>query len=596
MIWPRRHASGTPAVVLPRTDACSECLDDEVAVIQGREALERLLSPVCASLSRAFQVESIASRLCPALLGDGRVAVFALQEHIASEQADELLRRVQMKGYALAQPARYVLDAPLLLALARNELGAAGAGMAPVHSRSALAAAFQELVEWGVRHEASDLHLNLYPARAHSEVKYTIGGRYLAPERFRQMPTGLLTDMLAVVWMDIRGGNGALFDPTTEQQGSLSYSVDGREVSLRWASMAADEGPSVCLRFLVNDPGRAWPGLSELGYLPDQVACIERVMLSEGGAIVFSGVVGSGKSTTLACLAAGLPAHRKLITLEDPVEYRIPKAIQNSLVRSLDADQPLAYAAKLRILKRSAMTDVLLGEIRDAESGLAFMDLASSGVNVYTTVHAASAASVPDRLASEFIGVSRDLLLAPGSLRLIVHQALLPRLCPQCSLPASALLDGARRADGRHCEGGYWARWLDHIATCFRVDPQPLRVRNPEGCAQCRRGGVAPLQGYRGRTVAAELIEPALSPDFLQAVRRQRTAQWLAVHAARLARRGVQAEDVWRTAMDSALLKALHGEVDPRDIEVRFHAFETRRRQVAHRQRCHSSLDGSGVS
>src|SRR3546814_3399564 len=97
-----------------------------------------------------------------------------------------------------------------------------------------LAEAFQDLVEWGARHDASDIHLNVRLNEAESEVKYTISGRYLAPERFRRIPTSTLLDMLSVAWMDIRGGNGAVFDPfirseehTSELQSlmRISYAV-----------------------------------------------------------------------------------------------------------------------------------------------------------------------------------------------------------------------------------------------------------------------------------------------------------------------------------------------------------------------------------
>ncbi|MGP1613729.1 MAG: ATPase, T2SS/T4P/T4SS family, partial [Pollutimonas bauzanensis] len=129
-----------------------------------------------------------------------------------------------------------------------------------------------------------------------------------------------------------------------------------------------------CLRLLERQAAACLPTLEQLGYLPDQIGLIERAMLSEGGAIIFAGTVGSGKSTTLASLIAGLPAHRKVITIEDPVEYLIPRAIQNSVARNLGAAAHQNYAAKLRALKRSAMSDVLLGEIRDEETGRAFMD------------------------------------------------------------------------------------------------------------------------------------------------------------------------------------------------------------------------------
>src|SRR3546814_15800503 len=139
----------------------------------------------------------------------------------------------------------------------------------------------------------------------------------------------------------------------------------------------------------------------------------------------------------------------------DPVEYLIPAAIQNTVVRNLDVAAHDNYAAKLRALKRSAMTDVLLGEIRDIETGKAFMDLAGSGVNVYTTVHAPSAALIPQRLASDFIGVSGDFLATAGMLKLLVFQVLLPVLCRQCPLPVTQFLEGGDRK--KVGEGKRWS-------------------------------------------------------------------------------------------------------------------------------------------
>lgn len=551
----------------------------QAVLLECREQLDALIPGAQRSLSDEFQVQGLAGRLCPVLMSDQTVALFALIEHVGSDQADELLRRIEQRGYELSDPARYILDAPLLLAVARNQLSSSSEladTQALRHSRTALAAAFQDLIEWGVRHGASDLHLNVHLSQSESDVKYTIRGRYLAPERFRNMPTRMLVDMLSVVWMDIRGGNGALFDPHAEQQGSLIRRVDGADVVIRWASLAADTGPSVCLRLLVQDINLAATDLQALGYLPQQIADIERVMLSEGGAIIFAGTVGSGKSTTLATLISGLPGYRKVVTVEDPVEYRIPNAIQNTVTRSLSDAQPQAYAAKLRTLKRSAMTDVLLGEVRDHETGQAFLDLAGSGVNVYTTVHAPSAAIVPERLASDFINVSRDFILTPGVLRLLVFQCLITRLCSQCSHPVSQLSKGAYAADGRYRTGREWSAWLDRIQDTYQVDPVSMRIRNSEGCAQCNAEGIDALKGYAGRTVAAELIEPALLSGYLDSVRTGRIDAWLQEQTARVTRKGLLSSSVWHTAMDSAVIRALEGQVDPRDIERHFQSFDTR--------------------
>jgi type II secretory ATPase GspE/PulE/Tfp pilus assembly ATPase PilB-like protein len=493
-------------------------------------------------------------------------------------------------------PQRYALDASLLLSVARGQFdphasrpgrawpdpAAAGpAGQGSERARTALAEVFQEVVEWGVRHGASDIHLNVCWSRPESEVRFTIAGRYVEPERFRRLPTRTLADMLAVAWMDIQGGNGVVFDPQVEQQGRLCRHVDGRPIVLRWASLAADQGPSVCLRLLERDSLAPGHGLERLGYLPDQVAAMQRAMHCEGGAIVFAGTVGSGKSTTLACLVAGIPAHRKIITIEDPVEYLIPGAIQNTVARDAGRQGGEgAYTAKLRALKRAAMNDVLLGEIRDPESGRAFVDLAGSGVSLYTTVHAPSAWLASERLASEAVGVPRDFLATPGILKLLVYQALLPRLCAHCALPASRLLAGAPGADGRQRDGAAWRLWLERLRRLYGCDPAALRVRNPQGCPQCRNPQVPELNGCSGRTVAAEYLEPELVPGFYEYVRRGPAAAGAGpsrLHAGRNAAQGA-GQGAWRGAMDSAVHKALAGEVDPRDIEARFQSFETRER------------------
>lgn len=539
VVHPSRYAAAR-AGVLPDTEA----------LLGMRPALRR-------SLSTEFGVEALAARICPVELDDGSAAIFALAEHVGSDQADELARRIAQAGYPAAEPARYVLNASLLLAVARDAFHRPNEAAEPAGGRGALAEAFHELVEWGVLNGASDLHLNVNLHEPESEVKYTLCGRYVAPECFRRMPTSMLMEMLSVAWMDVSGGNGAVFDSSTEQQGSILRNYAGREVMLRWASMASDKGPSVCLRLLEKNSVANIPALESLGYLPDQIETLEHALASGGGAVVFAGTVGSGKSTTLASLIARLPADRKVITIEDPVEYTIPGAIQNSIARRLDTDAHAAFATKLRALKRSAMSDVLLGEVRDRETGLAFMDLAGSGVNVYTTVHAPSAAFIAERLASDFIGVSRDFLAMPGTLKLLVWQALLPRLCA-CAEPVLA-------RPGRDAGAQAWLRALEAL---FPGPVEALRVRSPDGCTACRAQGLPELFGYDGRSVAAEMIEPRLHPQLLDWVRdRGRGALPLSM----------------RPAMGAAMAAAYQGVFDPADIERRFHTFamESRLRSLS---------------
>ena len=492
-------------------------------------------------------------RWCPVQFEDDSAGVLALAECVALDQVQALLLHLAQLGYTLSPVSRLIVAPALLLAIVRGEYetgsdvpASTSELRSALHAGRELSHAFHDIVAWGVRHGASDIHLNVRTREDTSEIRFSLSGRYLAPSRFHRLSTTMLLDMLSVAWMDVTGGNGALFDPSIEQQGALVRQVDGRDVLLRWSSLSADAGPSVCLRILLRDHVSPDLTLDSLGYLPDQVALIERVMQAEGGAIVLAGTVGSGKSTTLARLMARLPSYRKLISLEDPVEYLIAGAIQVTLARNLGVSAHEDFAAKLRALKRSGMTDVLLGEIRDAETGRAFMDLVGSGVNVYTTVHAPSARSIPDRLTSDFIGVSRDFCAGSGVFRMLVYQALLPRLCAACALSATDVQQP--EAGLLSCsEPRSWLQWLELIQQLYGQPAQALRIRNTQGCDQCQPGQDPSLFGYAGRTVVAEIIEPLI---------------------------GLHQQ---RSAMDCAVGKAFAGHIDPRDIEPRFHAFETER-------------------
>jgi len=556
----RPHVAETPAAP-PRFDSV------DAPVFEGLDDILAMRPAFLRSLSFELGVEALAARLCPILLEDGTVAILALAEHVGGDQADALARHAVRRGYRMAQQQRYVLPAPLLLAIARGQAtpGTAVRRNAPDPcSGTALSDAFQDMLEWGVRHGASDLHINIHLREAESEVRFTLSGRYVAPERFQRLPTRTLMDMLAVVWMEVKSGNGAVFDPSAEQQGSLVKRVDGRRVLLRWASLAAERGPSVCLRLLHRDALVQMPSLASLGYLPHQCSAIESALATQGGAIVFSGLVGSGKSTSLAAMIARVPSDRKVITLEDPVEYLIPNAVQNSVARELRETAHDDYRSKLRTLKRSAMNDVLLGEVRDLESGRAFLDLVGSGVSVYTTTHAASAALVGDRLASDFIGVPRDFLATPGVLKLLVHQALLPALCAECALG----VDGVAEFSEPPAGAASWRSWLDILQRLYGADAGQLRWRNPAGCPSCRQAGTMQLAGYRGRTVVAEHIEPAQEPELLHCMRRGDSLGYLGKPPAAFP--GMHRPEAFASILHCAIYKALSGAVDMRDVERAF--------------------------
>lgn len=193
------------------------------------------------------------------------------------------------------------------------------------------------------------------------------------------------------------------------------------------------------------------------------------------------------------------------------------------------------------------------------------MDLAGSGVSVYTTTHAPSAALVGDRLASDFIGLPRDFLATPGVLKLIVHQALLPLLCSECSLGFGDIAGSTSTPpDG----AAAWSGWLETLKRIYDADTRALRFRNVEGCAACRQAGGGHLAGYRGRTVVAEYIEPAMDYELLQCIRHGQSLDYLRRAPAGFP--GMHRPERIVSILHCASYKALKGQIDVRDVERAF--------------------------
>ncbi len=525
---------------------------------------------------------SVLDRICPVLFEDGTAGVFVMRGNDYDDQVMAVINLLMQKKFRLQQAPLYSVARPVFLSLIKplrlNDERALATVLTGSENLPPLIKIFDEIVEWAVDVGASDIHFNVRTTDANSQVRFTINGDYLVFDKFSKYPTSFMLEMLSLVWMEIKGGNGAVFDPTVEQQGRLERTVSGSRFTLRWASLAADGGPSVCLRLLKSEAISAAPTLSSLGYLSSQVASFERATLIEGGAVVLSGMVGSGKSTTIACLMRNIPSHRKVITIEDPAEFIIPHALQNTLTRSLNGSDTHVFDAKLATIKRSAMNDLLIGEIRDSAGGRAFMDLAASGANLYTTVHARSCLLICERLSSTLIGVARDFLASPGVLKLLVHQMLLSALCKYCSLSFFEVNpDQPWRCVKGYARNHLWfARWAEAIACTYQLDLNRLRFRNESGCDRCRRVSIQGLAGIEGRTVIAEMIEPARELDFLDGLdsgNRSKLRRWYEERP----RAALTSEDMTgKSVFDSAIFKISVGHVDPRFVEAKFGLFNER--------------------
>ncbi|MFY3550749.1 general secretion pathway protein [Achromobacter sp. LC458] len=565
-----------PAPVLSMAPAHVQETDSLEGHLDSFEDVDRLHPPF--ELLRVDWCGSeAAAKACVAQLEGNKYVVFVKQ----GEQESDVYRAVLQRAREAAKSDEvdiYTVNPVVLLALVRERMQAKDVKQRTsrtrsLGARSAVRVGFHDLSAWGIRNGASDMHLNIDTTAPISRVSATIDGQYTTPKQL-SMPTERLIEMGNVAWMDVHGGSGLFLDMAKEQQGRLYEVVDGRSYMLRWGSFVTDKGPSITLRILDMEAKVEPVDMGTLGFLPSHIAKFQRCLQSMGGAIVIGGIPGSGKTVTNAQLIVRLPETRKVMTIEDPVELTIPRALAASLSRSLDGSDRDAMRSKLMALKRAAASDVFLGEIRDQLTGSAFVDIVLAGGSLYTTTHVGHALSIPQRFASSEIGVPRATLGTPGVLKLLAHQALMPVMC-SCALPASSLLDGAADRLGVRQDRDTWSRYLGDIEALYGFDSSRIRVRDPLGCEKCRIKGIPELFGYAGRTVVAEMFEPSSDPDALRAISQGDELRLREIYAGHRASGYDQPDMEGKTTMDCAVYKMSQGMIDPRDIEPHFQAFAT---------------------
>lgn len=517
--------------------------------------------------------EQLASRMCPVTLENGEWIVLVTPDYKKSDVLLEVVSTVKKRTNNTDEVKIIAVTSSLLL----NVRDIENIRSVKTHTQeqaNAYLASFYEFMAWGVRNNASDVHFNVENRELNSQVHYSIDGQYLAPTT-HQIPTTQLREILNVAWQKSHGGSGPVFSSSVEQQCRVETIVDQEHVMGRWASLATDRGPSVTLRLLKTELSLVGQSLAEQGFLPSQIAAFERSLLSDGGGLLLAGVVGSGKSTTIATLLGMLPSTHKIITLEDPVEFRIKNALQNTITRTLDGNDHGAFHSKLATIKRSAPHDLMIGEIRDRQTASAFHDMAGSGTRVYSTVHAKSVMQIPERLWSESLGIPSDFLASPGMLNLLVFQALIPRLC-DCAMPIE-LLTKTGGVDGRGAQRDvrFWIDYLERFDRLYGVGYADVKIRNTEGCIKCRKKEIPQLNGYNGRTVVAEMIEPNTDRNILHCISAKDTLG-LQLHLDKAARSAIDDSDMTnKTIMECAVYKVVNGIFDPRDVEARTQSFET---------------------
>lgn len=314
---------------------------------------------------------------------------------------------------------------------------------------------------------ASDIHIE--PGSRHAEVRFRIDGVLRARETLA-LPQALAFISRVKVLADLD-----ISERRRPQDGRISLPVAGRSVDLRVSVIPSQHGESLVVRLL--DPDASLRDLDELGF-PAPVLSVARTAIGKPhGLVLVTGPTGSGKTTTLyAALRQLADGHRKILTIEDPIEYRLPGIAQSQANAAIG----VTFASALRSFLRHDPDVVMVGEIRDAETARTAVQAAMTGHLVLSTIHTNDAPSAILRLMD--MGVE-DYLVA-STLSAVFAQRLVRRLCPAC--------------EGKGCETcsgeGYRGRLA--IAEGFGVDDAIRQIIQSGLDENVLRQALA-KQGYR---------------------------------------------------------------------------------------------------
>ncbi len=319
------------------------------------------------------------------------------------------------------------------------------------------------LLEEALEQRASDIHLE--PVDGALRVRYRVDGVLVERD---PVPPALAPAVVSRIKLL---GDLDIAEQRLPQDGRFGLRLRGRHIDLRLSSIPTLPGESLVLRLLDREEVRL--DLGALGFGGEALERVTAMLRRPHGMVLVTGPTGSGKSTTLHAALAGLnEPGRKIITVEDPVEYRLPGINQIQV----NPAAGLTFSGALRAIVRQDPDIIMVGEMRDPETARIAVQSALTGHLVLSTLHTNDAASGITRLRD--MGVEPYLVTA--TLNGIVAQRLVRRLCPRCATPGEAPAALAERlgADPRACR----------------------RLPRPRGCSHCN--GI----GYRGRIALTEVL------------------------------------------------------------------------------------------
>ncbi len=322
------------------------------------------------------------------------------------------------------------------------------------------------IVTRAVKQGASDIHIE--PQEKDLRVRYRIDGVLHEVMRSpKNIQAGLLSRFKIMASLDIA-------EKRKPQDGHCSLSVSGKVYDFRVATLPTIYGERIVLRVLAKES--VLLDLDKLGFLPESLERYQAAFTKPYGAILITGPTGSGKSTTLyATLNILNKPDKNIITIEDPVEYRLPNINQVQVNPKIG----FTFARGLRSLLRASPDILMVGEIRDHETAEIAIEAALTGHLVFSTLHTNDAPSAISRL----IEMGIEPFLVASAIDCVQAQRLARRLCSECKEPYQP----SRKA-------------LEEIGFPFDESGEIPTLYRPKGCPKCNN------TGYKGRMGVYEVM------------------------------------------------------------------------------------------